>query len=155
MGYYTYNYFLPERVATALTHAVRSFAAERGVQADVWYHGLPTWMVWGQDGTRVDQVQIDAVMVAEGDRLVFTPNAYTDTRTPRDGLTTVTRQTADVEAVRRTRIDVAVADLTAAGGIAIEHNIQESLGEAWRRARELALDHAKSWEYVTDLKPGS
>ena len=49
MQYCTYNYFLPELVATALTSAVRRFAAERGLRSDARYHDMPIWMISGQD----------------------------------------------------------------------------------------------------------
>lgn len=165
MTYYTYHYLLPEMVGTAVSNAVRRFAVERYLKSDVWYHGLPVWIVWGEEQNRVNKVQIDAVEVATAHLLSFLPDAYEDMVVARNDLTRVQRRTATPEAVTSARIDLDIGHLMyearnyalSEDHIAdqveyIEGKVHDIIVRVWETAKQLALDYTKSWEYVTDLR---
>jgi hypothetical protein len=148
MTYYTYNYLLPEKLGETISKAVETFAKkEANRTCDLWYHGLPVWIVRGHTGKRVNRVQIDAVVVAPKPIISFTPDAYEDVTEDEKGLKKVKRMTGFPNKVMEQRLNLFVDE-----AVEKPHMIDKCLEQAWGKAVALSLDYALSWEYVSPVK---
>ena len=93
MENYSLLYSLSEDVGLTISSSVQGFASEHGLEWDLWYYGLPIWIVRERTRRRVNRVQVDAVGRQDWPLehrprrpddphayLLFTPDAYSDKR---------------------------------------------------------------------------
>src|SRR5206468_2491805 len=73
MSSFTYVQDLPEAIGATITRAVELYAAKNGLQAEVWFHGLPIWIV-REMATRANKVQIEAIQYDGRAFVSFTPD---------------------------------------------------------------------------------
>lgn len=151
--FYTYDYSLSDTLSSIITDVVAGFAAEHALRHDIWYHDLPVWLIRTRIGSRVNRVQIDAVVTSGRSLLSFTPDAYKDMVERVDGMERVQRHTASASLLRRVSLDLDTAELSldaaahpeGPGGERAARRISDALANVWERAQELPLDAARTW----------
>lgn len=148
MTYYRYNYFLPEELGKSISEAVMTFAKKQPSRTyDLWYHGLPVWIVRDRTDKRVNRVQIDAVVALPKPVISFTPDAYEDLIEDEKGLKKVKRMTGLPAKVMEERLDLSLDKAKPDSDM-----IGKYLEQAWGKAITLTLDYQLSWKYVSPVK---
>ena len=148
---------MPHQVSEVIDEAVRAFANEDPHRScDVWYHGLPIWIVRERTDQRVDKVQVEAIVGNDSGppKIWFTPDAYEDRISfDRSGNRRLDRVLASREEILAARTSWSVYDFArfheAEGSKATRATVRGHIEKALQVAREMKLVESVSLEYST------